>query len=59
VGVGSTVAPDLRWETALPQLELDAAGWAAVRSAHAGKPLWVRQVGTFALSPALLLTTIS
>jgi hypothetical protein len=59
VGVGSTDAPDLRWETALPQLELDAAGWAAVRSAHAGKPLWVRQVGTFALSPALLLTTIS
>jgi hypothetical protein len=58
VGVGPTDAPDLRWETTSPQLELDAAGWAAVRSAHAGKPLWVRQVGTFALSPALLLITI-
>jgi phage terminase large subunit-like protein len=31
----------------------------AVLSAdHAGEPLWVRQVGSFALSPPLLLTTI-
>jgi hypothetical protein len=59
VGVGDADAPDLRWETQTPQLTIDSATWASLRSAHAGKPLWVRQVGTAALSPPLLLTTIA
>jgi hypothetical protein len=59
VGVGPVDTPDLRWETATPALEIDATTWASIRSAYPGKPLWVRQRGTFALSPALLLTTIA
>jgi hypothetical protein len=59
VGVGLTDTPALRWETAAPQLEIDSATWASIRTAHAGQPLWVRQVGTFALSPPLLLATIA
>jgi hypothetical protein len=57
-GVGPTDAPAVRWETTSPNLEIDPATWASIRSAHAGKPLWVRQVGTFALSSPLLLATI-
>jgi hypothetical protein len=58
VGVGSPDTPELRWEMTEPQLQIDPTTWASVRSAYAGQPLWVRQVGTFALSPPLLLTTI-
>ena len=59
VGVGDGDAPDLRWETATPALELDPASWSAIRAAHSGKPLWVRQIGTAAASLPLLLTTIA
>jgi hypothetical protein len=59
VGVGPADAPALRWETSSPHLEIDAASWASIRTAHAGQPLWVRQVGTFALSPPLLLAAIA
>jgi hypothetical protein len=59
VGLGDSDAPELRWETETSTLQFDAATWAALRSAHAGKPIWVRQVGTAALSPPLLLTTIA
>jgi hypothetical protein len=58
IGVGPTDAPALRWETASPRLEIDPATWASVRSAHIGEPLWVRQIGTYALSPPLLLSMI-
>lgn len=47
----------LRWELARPELELSAAMLAQLSAAHAGEPLWVRQVGSFALSPPLLLLT--
>jgi hypothetical protein len=59
VGIGAVDAPDLRWEASVPQLTIDAASWTAVRSTYSGKPLWVRQVGTAALSPPLLLATLA
>jgi hypothetical protein len=59
VGLGDSDTPDHRWETVIPALQFDAATWAALRLAHAGKALWVRQVGTAAVSPPLLLTTIA
>jgi len=59
VGLGDSDAPELRWEAETSTLQFDAATWAVLRSAHAGKPIWVRQVGTAALSPPLLLTTIA
>jgi hypothetical protein len=58
VGVGSTDAPTLHWTLAAPALTLSPATAAALSADHAGEPLWVRQVGSFALSPPLLLTTI-
>jgi hypothetical protein len=58
IGIGDAEAPDMRWETSAPLLELDAASWASIRSAHAGKPFWVRQIGTVAASLPLLLTTV-
>lgn len=58
VGLGDSEAPDLRWETGAPLLEIDAATWSSIQAAHAGKPLWVRQLGTLASSLPLLLTTV-
>jgi hypothetical protein len=58
VGLGDTGQPALRWELAQPRLELSAAMLAQLSSEHAGKPLWVRQVGSFATSPPLLLTIL-
>jgi hypothetical protein len=59
VGIGDSDAPDLRWELAEPALALGVPTWTSIRAAHAGKPLWVRQSGTAALSPPLLLTMIA
>jgi len=57
-GLGNTEQPLLRWELAQPRLELSAATLAQLSSAHPGERLWVRQVGSFAVSPPLLLTTL-
>jgi hypothetical protein len=59
VGLGDTGQPALRWELAQPRLELSAATLAQLSSEHPGEPLWVRQVGSFAASPPLLLTTLA
>jgi hypothetical protein len=40
------------------QLEIDPATWSTIMSAHTGKPVWVRQMGTADLSPPLLLTIV-
>jgi hypothetical protein len=42
-----------------PALILPPATLATLHTDHAGAPLWVRQAGSFALSPPLLLTTIA
>ncbi len=59
VGVGDTDAPALRWELGEPRLTLSAATRASLAADHAGQPLWVRQVGSFATSQPLLLTLIA
>ena len=58
VGLGDAGQPVLRWELVQPLLELSAATLAQLSSEHSGQPLWVRQVGSFATSPPLLLTTL-
>lgn len=58
VGIGDTEQPVLRWELARSELELSSATLAQLSATHAGEPLWVRQVGSFALSPPLLLLTL-
>lgn len=59
VGLGDTEQPHLRWELDRPELELTAATLAQLSGEQAGQPLWVRQVGSFAVSPPLLLTLIA
>lgn len=59
VGLGDTANPALHWKTVQPRLELSAALLAELAVAHPGKPLWVRQVGSFAVSDPLLLLTLN
>ncbi|HTM95937.1 MAG TPA: phage tail protein, partial [Croceibacterium sp.] len=58
-GVGPIDAPPLRWNIAVATLTLPPAMLTILHAEHSGAPLWVRQVGSFALSPPLLLTTIT
>lgn len=58
VGIGSVEAPAVRWDVDSPALEIAAATMAGLSAEHSGEPLWVRQVGSFAASEPLLLTTI-
>jgi len=58
VGLGDADQPVLRWELALPQLELSAVTLAMLVSEHPGQPLWVRQVGRVDLSAPLLLLLV-
>lgn len=55
VGAGPLEAPSASWTSALPTLDLTAADIAALAP---GSQLWVRQIGTHARSPALLLHTL-
>lgn len=59
VGIGDSDTPTIRWEVNVPLLVIAEPTWSAIRTAHAGKALWVRQIGTAAPSPPLLLTTIA
>src|SRR5690606_8023244 len=59
VGLGVPQAPDLAWETSQPRLELSASQWAVLAAEHAGKALWVRQLGSFDVSDPLLLASIA
>lgn len=59
VGIGDPDQPVLYWETTVPQLTLDATVAAQLHADHAGKALWVRQVGTHAMSAPLLLTVLA
>lgn len=58
VGLGDTASPDLVWQPLEPRLALASAQLAQLETQHSGKPLWVRQVGSFAVSDPLLLTFI-
>lgn len=59
VGLGNPDAPLMLWQLSQPGLELAAATLAALTAEHSGEPLWVLQVGSFAASDPLLLTTIA
>ncbi|HEY6815351.1 MAG TPA: phage tail protein, partial [Croceibacterium sp.] len=59
IGLGPPDGPDLVWQAGEPRLELAPAQLAALAAAHSGKLLWVRQVGSFAVSDPLLLTVIA
>ncbi|WP_158094258.1 phage tail protein [Erythrobacter donghaensis] len=58
VGYGPVDAPLAVWERDTPSFILFAAERSAVLSAHGPGLLWVRQIGTFDLSPPLLLASI-
>jgi hypothetical protein len=55
LGLGEVDAPFAQWEVIEPRLLLDGETRAALAAAHPGASMWVRQVGRFALSDALLL----
>ena len=55
VGLGPVDAPVSQWDTSEPRFSLPAAQWAAFSSTHPGADLWVRQVGSHAVSLPTLL----
>ncbi|TIX49374.1 phage tail protein [Alteraurantiacibacter aquimixticola] len=59
VGLGDPQSPDLLWEVSEPALSIAPATAATLAADHAGKPIWVRQVGSFSASDPLLLHTIA
>ena len=56
VGAGPLERPIAIWTASEPGLVLTAADLAPIA---AGTPLWVRQIGSYAASPAILLHTIT
>ena len=58
VGLGDPDAPVTGWETSEPKLRIDSAALQGLAAQHAGASVWVRQVGSFALSDPLLLHTL-
>lgn len=59
VGYGPTSAPHAAWRSAIPAFDLSGSERAALVATYGTAALWVRQVGTFDLSPPLLLATLS
>ena len=55
IGLGPVEAPSKLWETDRPRFTMPADDWAALALAHPGASLWVRQVGSHALSLPLRL----
>jgi hypothetical protein len=58
VGCGPVDDPHVTWQTTEPQLALSPAQALALHTDHFEEKIWVRQIGTLGLSPALLITTI-
>ena len=59
VGLGDPDRPARIWATAGPQLVLEAGEIAALGESYEGAALWVRQKGSFAVSPPLHLISLS
>ena len=59
VGLGDPDRPVRIWTTAGPQLVLEAGEIAALGESYEGAALWVRQKGSFAVSPPLHLISLS
>ncbi len=58
IGLGGLANPIAQWIAYEPELILDEADVAALSAAHSGHDLWVRQIGNFARSDALKITTL-
>lgn len=59
VGAGPVESPVRSWQLPTAQFTLTAADYAALLPVAAGQPLWVRQIGSHALSPPLLLAQLA
>ncbi len=59
VGYGPVETPHAVWELTTPTLNLTAAERTSLIAAYGSAALWVRQVGTFDRSQALLLANLS
>lgn len=58
IGLGTPASPLRLWETQEPQLTLDSALYAQLRTDYPGAALWVCQIGKYAASAPLLLATL-
>lgn len=59
VVLGGWSSPAMQWQRSTPELMIDIATMTSIRTNHAGATIEVKQQGTYALSEALVLTTIS
>lgn len=59
VGFGSAASPLMTWTMEAPQIDFTPADRAELLSQFGPAPLWVKQIGTFDQSNALLLAEIS
>ncbi|APE27649.1 phage tail protein [Aurantiacibacter gangjinensis] len=59
IGIGDPDQPDMAWQSPLPELQLAPTEVSKLQTDHAGKALWVRQIGSHARSPASLFTDIA
>lgn len=59
VGIGDVANPAVDWNVSEPLLTISAATYAVLLADHAGKSIWVRQIGSHSTSEALLLHIIS
>ena len=58
LGLGPVEAPFQTWVTTTNRLELAASTVASLAQQYPDEPLWVRQIGRFGVSRALLLTRL-
>ena len=59
VGYGPTAAPHVAWSRPEPWIRLTDSEVSTLTAAHGPGTLWVRQIGTFDQSRAVLLATLS
>nr|WP_298924899.1 phage tail protein [uncultured Erythrobacter sp.] len=59
VGLGDTESPDQTWLLTASTFNLSSESVSSLVSQHGVKPLWVRQIGTYAVSPSLFLTNLT
>ncbi|ANY18810.1 hypothetical protein A6F68_00275 [Tsuneonella dongtanensis] len=58
IGLGPVDSPFAEWQTGSAELDLTAEVLEPLRTAYPGASLWVRQIGSFAQSVSLFLTTL-
>lgn len=59
IGLGPILAPAMIWDSGTPSLVIEANMLAQLNSEHPGAEIWVRQIGSYAQSDSLLLTTLT